>query len=153
MRVNNMKKILSFLLILSVVFSFAACSDKKAAEETTAAPVAESTTEKAPQTKPAVIAGKSIMLKSADSRDFVEIMTDSENKGANVMIYKFYDTDAEYEAAKAKKNESEYTFVGEIDANRQLIFSDSEVVKGMTYDEILAAAEKAEGYIIVPAAE
>lgn len=153
MRVNNMKKILSFLLILSVVFTFASCSDKKTAEETTASPVVESTTEKAPQTKPAIIAGKSIMLKSADSRDYVEIMTDSGNNGANVMIYKFYDTDAEYEAAKAKKNEGKYAFVGEIDANRQLIFSDSEAVKGMTYDEILAAAENVEGYVIVPAAE
>jgi len=144
-----MKKILALLTALAMLFAFAACGGREKPEETTA-PTQSNTeaTEKAP-----VVAGKTIMLKDNDSLDFVEIITDTENIGTNIMIYKFFGTDAEYAAAKEKSSYDNYTFISAIDANRQIIYSDSETIRGMAYEEILALAEKAEGYTIIPATE
>lgn len=144
-----MKKILALLTAFAMLFAFAACGGNEKPDETTA-PTQSSTD--AVQETPA-IAGKTIMLKDNDSLDFVEIITDTENIGTNVMIYKFFDTEVEYAEAKEKGSYDNYTFISAIDANRQIIYSDSVTVRGMAYDAILALAEKAEGYTIIPAEE
>lgn len=144
-----MRKILASLTAFAMLFAFASCGGNNNADETTAP--AQSNTE-AQQTSP-VVTGKTIMLKDNDSLDFVEIITDTENIGTNIMIYKFFDTEAEYAEAKEKGSYDNYTFISAIDANRQIIYSDSVTVKGMPYEEIVLLAEKAEGYTIIPAAE
>lgn len=144
-----MKRILALLTVFAMLFAFASCGGKENPDETTVS--TQSNTE-AQQTSP-VVTGKTIMLKDNDSLDFVEIITDTENIGTTIMIYKFFATDNEYAAAKEKGSYDKYTLISAIDANRQIIYGDSETVKGMAYEEILALAEKAEGYTIIPAAE
>ncbi len=141
-----MKKISALLVVFAMIFVFASCVGNNP-EETTA-PV-QSTTE----TTTIAVSGKTIMLKDNDSLDFVELITDTENIGMNIMIYKFFDTEAEYVAAKEKGSYDNYTFISAIDTNRQIIYSDSETIKGMPYEELVLLAGKAEGYTIIPTAE
>lgn len=142
-----MKKISALLVVFAMILAFTSCSGKNNPEETTA-PV-QSTAE----TTTIAVSGKTIMLKDNDSLDFVELITDTENIGMNIMIYKFFDTEAEYVAAKEKGSYDNYTFISAIDTNRQIIYSDSETIKGMPYEELVLLAGKAEGYTIIPTAE
>lgn len=144
-----MKKIFALLIAFAMLFAFASCADKEKPEETTAP--TQSKTE-AQQTSP-VVSGRTIMLKDNDSLDFVEINTDTDNVGTTIMIHKFFSTENEYAAAKEKGSYDKYTLITAIDSSRQIIYTDGETVKGMAYDEILALAEKAEGYTIIPKAE
>lgn len=144
-----MKKIFALLIAFAMLFAFASCAGKEKPEETTAP--TQSNTE-AQQTSP-VVTGKTIMLKDNDSLNFVEINTDTDNVGTTIMIHKFFSTENEYVAAKEKGSYDKYTLITAIDASRQIIYTDGETVKGMAYDEILALAEKAEGYTIIPEAE
>lgn len=144
-----MKRILAILTVFAMLFAFASCGGKGNPDETTAPTQGNTET----QQTASVVTGKTIMLKDNDSLDFVEIITDTENVGTTIMIYKFFATDNEYAAAKEKGSYDNHTLISAIDANRQIIYSDSETVKGMAYEEILALAEKAEGYTIIPAAE
>lgn len=147
-----MKKFIAVLAVFTLVFGFAACKGDENNAGTTAAPNDAQTTQAAVETtKFAEVAGKTIMLKKTDSADFVEINTDSQNLGSTVMLHKFFSTQEDFEAAKAKGDYDSLTFVTAIDVNKEIIYSDSQSVKGMTYDEIVAKAEKAEGYMIIPA--
>lgn len=147
-----MKKIILLIAVFALIFSFAACKgNENNSETTTAAPDTQTTAAAVETTKFSEVAGKTIMLKKNDSLDFVEIITNSENIGTTVMIYKFFPTQEEFEAEKAKGDYGTYTFINAIDVNRQIIYSDSETVRGMAYDDILAKAQTAEGYTIIPA--
>ncbi len=142
-----MKKIFALMLAFAMLFAFASCSGDKNDKETTA-PTQSNT-----EATTVAVSGKTIMLKDNNSSDFVEIITDSQNLGMNIMIYKFFDTEAEFAAAKEKGSYDNYSLISAIDANRQIIYSDSITVKGMPYEELILLAEKAEGYTIIPAAE
>lgn len=144
-----MKKILALVTVFTMLFAFASCAGKENPEETTAPTQGNTETQ---QTAP-VVTGKTIMLKDNDSLDFFEINTDTDNVGTTIMIHKFFSTENEYAAAKEKGSYDKYTFITGIDASRQIIYVDDETVKGMAYEEILALAEKAEGYTIIPEAE
>ena len=142
-----MKKIFALMLVFAMLFAFASCSGKNNTEETTA-PTQSNT-----EASTVAVYGKTIMLKDNDSLDFVELITDSSNLGMNIMIYKFFDTEAEFAAAKEKGSYDNYTLISAIDANRQIIYSDSITINGMPYEELILLAEKAEGYTIIPVAE
>ena len=146
-----MKKIISVLAVFAMIFGFAACKGNENNAETTAAPNDAQTTASAETTKFHSVAGKTIMLKKTDSADFVEINTDSDNLGTTVMVHKFFAIQEDFEAAKAKGGYDSLTFITAIDAAKEIIYLDSQSVKGMAYDEILEKAEKAEGYMIIPA--
>ncbi len=147
-----MKKLIAILAVFALIFGFAACRGNENNAETTAAPNDAQTTQAAAETtKFAEVAGKTIMLKKTDSADFVEINTDSQNLGSTIMVHKFFASQEAFDAAKAKGDYDSLTLVTAIDANREIIYSDSQSVKGMAYDEILSKAENAEGYVIIPA--
>jgi len=151
-----MKKFLAALLALTVLFAFAACNNGKTPAESTAAgstaQTAEATkAENAEATKHITVAGKTIILKSNNSSDFVEINTNGNNVATNMMIHKFFADDASFKAAVEKGDYESYTLVTSIDVNREIIYSDSDTVNGMTYDEIIARAEKLADYTIIPA--
>ena len=141
-----MKKISALLVAFAMLFAFASCGGNNP-EETTAP------TQNNVETTAVAVSGKTIMLKDNDSMDFVELITDTENIGMNIMIYKFFDTDAEYNEAKERGSYDNYTFISAIDANRHIIYSDSQTIKGMPYEELLLLAQNAEGYTIIPEAE
>lgn len=147
-----MKKLIAILAVFALVFGFAACRGNENNAETTAASNDAQTTQAAAETtKFAEVAGKTIMLKKTDSADFAEINTDSQNLGSTIMVHKFFASQEDFEAAKAKGDYDSLTLVTAIDVNREIIYSDSQTVRGMAYDEILSKAEKAEGYVIIPA--
>lgn len=153
-----MKKILAALLAFTMLFVYAACSKGETAVETTAAtnaPAAEATKAEgaAETTKFSAVAGKTIMLKSNSSSDFVEINTNENNVATNMMVHKFFADDISFKAAVEKGDYESYILITAIDVNREIIYSNSDTVKGMTYDEIIAQAEKLTDYTIIPSAE
>ena len=145
-----MKKVIAVLAVFAMVFGFSACKGNENGAETTAAPT-NGPTEAVETTKFESVAGKTIMLKKTDSADFVEIKTDSQNIGSMVMVHKFFSSESEFEAAKAKGSYDALTFITAVDAAKEIIYIDSQSVKGMAYDEILEKAESAEGYVLIPA--
>lgn len=152
-----MKRFLAALLAVITLFACASCGKGETATESTAAstnaPAAEATEAAVETTKHITVAGKTIMLKSNNSLDFVEINTNENNVATNMMVHKFFADDTSYNAAVEKGDYESYTFITSIDVNREIIYSDSTTVSGMTYDEIVAQAEKLADYTIVPAAE
>lgn len=150
-----MKKLLAAFLAFAVIFAFAACSKGETPAESTAgstAQTAETTkAENAETTKHITVAGKTIILKSNNSSDFVEINTNGNNVATNMIIHKFFADDASFKAAVEKGDYESYTLITSIDVNREIIYSDSDTVNGMTYDEIIAGAEKLADYTIIPA--
>ena len=143
-----MKKVLAIMLVFASLFAFAACAGKEN-EKTTENTIPETqatTADVSGTTKNSAIAGKKIMLISKTSRDFVEISTNSDGVATVMMVHKVYDTEKAFQDAVAKGDYGTYKFQT-TNSNPEIgyyeiIFSDSETVKGMTYDEIMAEAEK-----------
>ncbi len=151
-----MKKILILMLVFTLLFAFAACAGKENEKtaETTLSETQAVTEDTAETTKISAIAGKKIMLVSKTSRDFVEISTNADGVATVMMVHKVYDNEKAFQDAVAKGDYGTYKLLT-TNSNPQsnyyeIIFSDSETVKGMTYDEIMAEAEKLEDYNIVP---
>jgi hypothetical protein len=67
-------------------------------------------------------------------------------------VHKFYEDAAAFGTAADAGSYGTYKLEVANEATFEIIYSDSETVSGMTYEDIVAKAEKAEGYIIVPAA-
>ena len=151
-----MKRIIAIMLVFASLFAFAACAgkDEKANNATTAAPTAAQEQAESPQsaetTKISAIAGKRIKLKSVASLNSVTIYTNNDGIASVMMVHKIYDNDEAFQAAIAQGDHGTYKLETVNEESREIIFSDSETVKGMTYDEIMALAEKLDDYIIIP---
>lgn len=151
-----MKKIIAIMLVFASLFAFAACAgkDNEKTNTTAAAPTAaqEQQTESqgAETTRINAIAGKRIKLKSAASMNSVTIYTNVDGIASVMMVHKIYDNDEAFQAAIAQGDHGTYKLETVNEASREIIFSDSETVKGMTYDEIMKLAEKLDDYIIIP---
>lgn len=150
-----MKKVLAIMLVFASVFAFAACAGKEDTAATTAATVAQTqatTVETAKTTKISAVAGKTILLKSIASQNFVEIHTNSDGIATVMKIHKFYVDDAAFNLAVASGDHGTYKIEVANEATREIIFSDSETVNGMTYDEIIKELDKREDYMLIPEA-
>ena len=150
-----MKKFLAILSVFSMMLAFAACGkDGEAVETTTAETVAETEIngETAETTKISAVSGKTIMLKKENSQDYVEIKTNADGVATVMKVHKFFADDASFKAAVEKGAYGTYALEVANEAAREVIYSDRETVEGMSYDDILAKAETAAGYIIIPAA-
>ena len=149
-----MKKFLAVILVFASLFAFAAC-DKSEPVEVPTEPSevkTESVSADAVQvTKNSAVAGKTIVLKSVASENYVEIKTNSNGIATVMKIHKFYTDAASFGTAADAGSYGNYKLEVANEATFEIIYSDSETVSGMTYEDILAKAEKAEGYIIVPA--
>ncbi len=147
-----MKKILALMLVSASLLAFAACNKKEPVEVPTEPTVTETVTESISTTKISAIAGKTIVLKSVASDNYVEIKTNADGIATVMKIHKFYEDAAAFGTAAEAGSYGTYKLEVANEATFEIIYSDSETVSGMTYEDIVAKAEKAEGYIIVPAA-
>lgn len=149
-----MKKVLAIMLVFASVFAFAACTGKDKTVVTTAATVAATqatTADTAETTKISAVAGKTIMLKSIASEDFVEIHTNIDGIATVMKVHRFYSDEASFQAALDKGDYGTYKLETPInqDGRYQIIFSDTETISGMTYDEIMAEANGLDDYLII----
>lgn len=147
-----MKKVLAIMLVFASLFAFAACAGKENTAETTATTVAPAQTvaaETDETTKISAVAGKTILLKSIASQNFVEIHTNSDGIATVMKIHKFYVDDAAFNSAVASGDHGTYKLEVANEATREIIFGDSETVSGMTYDEIMAKANNLDDYMII----
>lgn len=150
-----MKKIIAVMLVAASIFAFAACKGKDEKANTSTAAVqtdaqVQETTKGAETTKINAVAGKRIKLKSVASMNSVTIYTNIDGIASVMMVHKIYDNDEAFKAAVAQGDHGTYKLETVNEESREIIFSDSETVKGMTYDEIMALAEKLDDYIIIP---
>lgn len=150
-----MKKILALLLVFASLFAFAACGDKGPVQVPTepSGIKTEAASESAEQaTKISALAGKTIVLKSVASENYVEIKTNADGIATVMKIHKFFTDAAAFSTAENAGSYGTYKLEVANEATFEIIYSDSETVRGMKYEDIIAKAEKTEGYIIVPAA-
>lgn len=149
-----MKKISAIMLAFALLFAFAACAGKEETVATTAATDVQTqaeTADAAETTKISAVAGKTIMLKSMESEDFVEIHTNIDGIATVMKVHKFYADEASFRAALDKGNYGTYKLEAPIDqgGKYQIIYSDTETVSGMTYDEIMSEANNLDDYMII----
>ena len=148
-----MKKILAIMLVFASLFIFAACGEKEPVEVPTEPTVKETVSESAVQiTKISAVAGKTIVLKSVASENYVEIKTNADGIATVMKVHKFFTDALAFGTAADAGSYGKYKLEVANEATFEIIYSDSETVRGMTYEDVLAKAENAEGYIIVPAA-
>ena len=145
-----MKKILALMLVFVSLFAFAACGGKETKKDETTTAQAQATEESAASTKISAIAGKRIKLKSVASLNSVTIYTNADGIASYMLVHKIFADDAAFEAALAAGDYGTYKLHRSNAETREIIYSDGETVKGMTYDEIMAQAEKLDDYIIIP---
>ena len=149
-----MKKIFALMLVFATVFAFAACSKKEPVEVPTEPKNVETdvVSENVVNTsKISAIAGKTIVLKSVASDNYVEIKTNANGIATVMKVHKFFADAASFGTAANAGSYGKYKLEVANEATFEIIYSDSETVKGMTYEDIVTQAEKAEGYIVVPA--
>ena len=149
-----MKKILAIMLVFASLFAFAACGKKEPAEtpaETSAVKTNPATEAATQTTKISAVAGKTIILKSVASENYVEIKTNADGIATVMKIHKFFADAEAFSAAESAGSYGKYTLEATNKANFEIIYSDSETVKGMAYDVILAKAEATKDYIVIPA--
>lgn len=150
-----MKKILAIMLVFASIFAFAACGNKEPVAvptEPAATDAAAASEAETQATKISAVAGKTIVLKSVASENYVEIKTNADGIATVMKVHKFFTDAAAFGTAADAGSYGKYKLEVANEATFEIIYSDSETVRGMAYEDIIAKAENAEGYIIVPAA-
>ncbi len=152
-----MKKVLAIMLVFASLLAFAACAGKENTAETTAttvAPVQTVAAETDETTKISAVAGKTILLKSLASEDYVEIHTNVDGIATVMLVHKFYADEVSYQAALDKGDYGTYKLEKAIEPEKenekhQIVFRDTETISGMTYDEIMSEANGNKDYVVV----